>query len=152
MKQYNSEDAKIGDIIGTYDPDCKEMCWSYILVGDKDSGMVKLLNFSNGKVTKLNKRFLYIQGTPRNGRYLNYDQEAMMKGDLVRFRGGKNVFKITKIHASTETCDLLSEEVKVPVINAPLSYLRYARKEDCELAREGIDLSTNKNWKYHERK
>jgi len=139
MEQYNNANASIGSIIGTYNYNDNNVSWEYIAIGDIENKMVKLLNFHNGKVVKLNREFLYVQGVPTNGRYLNYEQESMMTGDLVRFKKSKIPFRITKIHAKDQTCDMESDNLDFPVLNAPLAYLKYVNKEDKEKALEGIE-------------
>lgn len=134
MEQYNNDNARIGSIVGTYNYSNNEVSWEYIAIGDIESKLVKLLNFHNGKIVKLNREFLYVQGVPKNGVYLTFEQEAMSTGEFVHFKKSKLPFRITKIHARELTADLRSEDLDLEITNVSLAYLRYINKEDRDRA------------------
>ena len=138
MKQLNNNNAQIGSIVGTYDPGSRSVYWSYIIIGGLEGSHISLLNFRNGKVVKYPRHDLYVPDKPRNGQYLDFDQESMGKGDLVRFKNSNFKFTITKVHPVEMSCDLTSDIIDFPIKNVPLAYLKYVNKEDSIRAQEGL--------------
>ena len=125
MKRYNKEDAKCGMIVGNYDAETDYTYWDYLLVGCKDESKVTVMNLKTGHIGKVYTSNLYIPSPPKNGYYLDYDQEGMQTGETVYLRNSQISFTITKIQPAKMTCNLKCDYYEKEIEEVPLSYLHY---------------------------
>jgi hypothetical protein len=128
MKHYSIELAKPGMAAGEYISEYNYISWSYILIGELRSNMIKLLNIQTGKIGYARPTDIYLPDPPKSGMYINYEQEGMATGDIVTIRDGKLLFEIKHIKAKDLTCDLKYEGSKSLIRGVPLSYLHYPKK------------------------
>ena len=129
MRKYDMQYGGIGTIVGTPNVNDGNIEFHYIVTGDPDKKLVKVINFVTGISTKINKSELEMSSAPVGGRYLTYDQEGMCKGETVYIFPSKIPFTITKINPAEELVNLENKEYGIELIHVHLSYLNYKEKK-----------------------
>ena len=103
MRRYSIDYARVGMNAGEYIVEQDYISWNYILIGELNSRMVKLLNINTGKIGYARPSDIYLPDPPKGNMYLDFDQEEMQTGDKVCIRNGSIVLTIEHIHAKNMT-------------------------------------------------
>ena len=142
------EDIKKGNRVGMYDTQNQVVNYNYLII-DIINTTIRVVNMKTDVIYTCHLSDLYKHDTQKL--YLDYDQEIMKKDDKVCFKKGTEVYKITKINAGNESCDLFKDCNGVGLFDIPLAYLKFANKED-SVKEEKLKEERNKKKSKKEKK